>query len=283
MNRWLASFVLAAVAAAPACAANFTFSTGLVDGRMGMLSRPGSTTLAETEAADDFLTASTVRITGGTFTGLLVPGASGTPSVLSVGIEIYRVFPLDSTVPPSGNVPTRTNSPSDVAFATRGTTTADLTVITSTLNPNFTVANTVVNGIHKVPNQTTGGEGSATGVEMEFDFGLPTGLLLPANHYFFVPQVATSSGEFLWLSAPKPIVSPGTPFTPDLQTWIRNDGIAPDWLRVGTDIVGGAPAPTFNAAFSLNGDFVTTALPTPSPLALLLLAMPLGWFVRRRR
>ncbi|HEY7296018.1 MAG TPA: Ig domain-containing protein, partial [Dehalococcoidia bacterium] len=65
-----------------------------------------------------------------------------------------------------------------------------------------------------------------------------------------------SSGNFYWLSAAKPIVPPGTPFPigeTDLPAWIRNSGLEPDWLRVGTDIVGGGPAPTFNGAFSLNG------------------------------
>ena len=69
-----------------------------------------------------------------------------------------------------------------------------------------------------------------------------TPFLLPADHYFFVPQVQLDDGDFLWLSAPKPIVAAGTPFPPgftDLQSWTRDDpGIAPDWLRVGTDIVG---------------------------------------------
>jgi hypothetical protein len=87
---------------------------------------------------------------------------------------------------------------------------------------------------------------------------------LPADHYFFIPQVevTVAGGEFYWLSAPKPIVSPGTPFHPgntDLQSWTRDDNLAPDWLRVGTDIVDGTPAPTFNTAFSLTG----TAVPLP--------------------
>ncbi len=77
-----------------------------------------------------------------------------------------------------------------------------------------------------------------------------------------------SNGDFLWLSAPKPIVPPGTPFAPDLQSWIRDDNLAPDWLRIGTDIVGppptGGPAPSFNAAFSLSG-----TVPEPGTLALL--------------
>ena len=48
-----------------------------------------------------------------------------------------------------------------------------------------------------------------------------------------------SAGDLLWLSAPKPIVSQGTPFTPDLQTSIRTDGLgalARDWERIGTDV-----------------------------------------------
>ena len=40
----------------------------------------------------------------------------------------------------------------------------------------------------------------------------------------------------------------------------------PDWLRVGTDIVGGNTAPTFNAAFSLSG----SAVPEPSSWAMML-------------
>src|SRR5262249_26329118 len=68
----------------------------------------------------------------------------------------------------------------------------------------------------------------------------------------FVPQVllADANDHFLWLSAPRPIVAPGTPFMPDLQSWIRNAALDPDWLRVGTDIVGTG---TFDAAFSLAG------------------------------
>ena len=58
---------------------------------------------------------------------------------------------------------------------------------------------------------------------------------------------------------------PGTPFSPDLQSWTRDEGIDPDWLRIGTDIVGGATPPTFNAVFSLAGETV----PEPATLAIL--------------
>jgi hypothetical protein len=94
-----------------------------------------------------------------------------------------------------------------------------------------------------------------------------TPFLLGPDHYFFVPQVELDTGDFLWLSAPKPIVAPGTPFAPDLQSWVRNENLAPDWLRIGTDIVGGSPIPTFNAAFSLTGETVT--VPEPGTIALL--------------
>ena len=62
----------------------------------------------------------------------------------------------------------------------------------------------------------------------------------------------------MFLSAPKPIVS-GTPFPPgvnDLQAWVRNENLKPDWLRIGTDIVG---AGAFNMTFSLSGNTVPVA------------------------
>jgi hypothetical protein len=113
---------------------------------------------------------------------------------------------------------------------------------------------------------------------VRFDVGFSTPFSLPAEHYFFVPQVELSNGNFLWLSANRPIVAPGTPFAPDLQSWIRNDpGIAPDWLRIGTDVVGGT---TFNASFSVVGNVV----PEPSTYATLSVGLGLlgFWFARRR-
>ena len=76
-------------------------------------------------------------------------------------------------------------------------------------------------------------------------------LSLPSGHYFFVSQALLISGSFLWASAPKPITLPGTPFIPVLHSWIRDEVLAPNWLRVGTDIAGGTP--TFNHAFALTG------------------------------
>ena len=105
-----------------------------------------------------------------------------------------------------------------------------------------------------------------TGQQVSFNVVFTTPFTLPADHYFVVPQVQLSSGDFFWLSAPRPIVPPGTPFPPgvtDLQSWIRNSDLDPDWLRIGMDIVGGTP---FNATFSLSGDLE----PVPEPATLLL-------------
>jgi hypothetical protein len=111
------------------------------------------------------------------------------------------------------------------------------------VNPTFTALNSVVNGING-PNPFTGGEGPVTGTEVTITVTFDPPIFLPADHYFFRPEVGLSSGNFLWLSAPKPIVT-------DLQSWIRNDNLAPDWLRIGTDITHQGP---FNASFSLSGE-----------------------------
>ena len=87
---------------------------------------------------------------------------------------------------------------------------------------------------------------------------------LPADHYFFRPGVEVAGGDFLSLSSPRPIVAPGTPFMGDLQAWIRNSDLNPDWLRIGTDIIGGTTPPTFNMAFSLSGEIAQAETPTPT-------------------
>ena len=248
--------------AGPAGATPFSFSTGNPDGRMATASRPEAGPQFEIESADDFIAPATLLITGATFTGIVPLNAS----VQNVAVEIYRVFPKDSTVPPSGHVPTRANSPSDVAVDTRDLASHSLTVSTTVLAQSFTALNSVApGGIHAFPAQTTGGDGAQTGQEVEFDVTFTSPFLLPGDHYFFVPQVQLDNNNtFFWLSAPRPIVPPGNPFMPDLQSWTRDAFLDPDWLRVGSDIVGGATPPTFNAAFSLQGE----TIPEPAPLEL---------------
>jgi hypothetical protein len=245
---------------------------------IGIATRPGTSSF-EIEAGDDFVLTNSVSITSASFIGLLVPG-TGSPTVQDLVLEIYRVFPKDSNVgrtsgPPTFStpeVPTRVNSPSDVAFDSRDSLAAQLTFSTTTLNPNFTVSNSITpGGIHPIPGQATGGNGPLTGQEVEFNVTLTTPFSLPADHYFFVPQVALSSGQFYWLSASRPVSgldingNPTTAFPAgftDLQAWTRDQNLQPDWLRVGTDIVDTVNvtvAPTFNAAFSVSGDV------TPEP------------------
>ena len=279
--RVLSTLLMAAILAwtGQASAVPFFFSTGDVDGKIATASRPESSGKIEIESADDFIVSGgTLKLNSATFQGLL-PTGSSLSSVGTVRVEIYRVFPQDSMNPPSGNVPTRVNSPSDVAFDSRESGGGGLTFTPGIVASSFTAANSVLNGINKIPNQTTGGEGPVTGQKVQFNVLFSTPITLPADHYFFVPQVELASGDFLWLSSVRPIVSPGTPFAPDLQSWIRNADLDPDWLRIGTDIVGGT---TFNAAFTLDGDLS----PVPEPATLLLFGTTmtgLGFIARRRR
>jgi hypothetical protein len=264
------------VAPLPAVADPFSFSTGSPDGRIGTLSRPAGIGQLETETADDFILSNPTSITQATFTGLIPSGAS-LSSISNVEIEFYHVFPVDSG-PPSGNVVSRTNSPADVeiAAATRDGAAGSLTFSASLLSTTFTVANTVVNGINKQPNQFTGGEGSATGQEVRITATFLTAVTLLADHYFFRPEVSLSSGNFLWLSAAGP-----PDFTGDLQTWIRTDGtgaVAPDWSRIGTDITHQGP---FNASFSLTGDVVPLPAALPLFVSGLVGLVLLGW--RRKK
>ena len=247
------------------------FSTGSPDGGIATLSRTASTGKLETETADDFVLGQSALVTGATFTGLFVGGA--TPANINdVEIELYHVFPVDSANPPDGRVLTRTNSPSDNQFAAFDSAAGTLSFSTTVLSSAFTAANSVVNGIHPAPNQFTGGEGAVAGIEVQVNVTFTTPFLVGAtDHDFFRPEVGLgSSGDFLWLSAPKPITAPVTPLqfpggsSQDLQTWIRNDGaaaLAPDWERIGTDVTKQGP---FNAAFSLSG----VAVPEPSGVLL---------------
>jgi hypothetical protein len=270
----------------PAAADSFTFSTGNPDGLIGTASRPSSAGRQEIETGDDFVLTQSTSISHGTITGLVPNGAS----VTRVDIEVYRVFPADSDVnrtsgPPTFStpqVPTRVNSPSDVELdpAHRASSDGSLSFSTSVLQQSFTVANTVVNGINPLPNIFTGGEGPATGQEVRISMDFTTPIDLSADHFFLVPQIELSTGDFLWLSAVRPIVPPGTPFSPDLQSWIRDEALQPDWLRIGTDITHQGP---FNASFSLDGVSVPGPIVGAGLPGLLAACAGMMGLARRRR
>jgi hypothetical protein len=269
----------------PASAVPFFFSTGNVDGLIATASRPSSAGKIEIESADDFVVSGgTLKLTSATFQGLIPTGASLSSSIGTVRVEIYRVFPADSDVgrtsgPPTfstSQVPTRVNSPSDVAFDSRESG-GGLTFTPGVVQSTFTANKSVLNGI-----SVGGGNGAVTGQQVQFNVIFSTPFTLSADHYFFVPQVELSTGDFFWLSAPRPIVPPGTPFPAgfaDLQSWMRNENLDPDWLRIGTDIIGGT---TFNSQFTLLGDL--SAVPEPATLLLVGTSMVgLGLVARRRR
>ena len=256
---WLAALVMLVLSGAALAQETTLVNTGTTDGKLGALSRRPSANKVETETADDFVLNQTSVITRATVTGLITP-AVPLGNIANVEVELYHRFPEDSIDPPSGHVPSRANSPSDVEIdsATRDARAKSLRFAVTLLNHNFTVQNTVVNGIHKKDQNVTHGEGPATGEEVQIAITFSTPIVLPAGHYFFRPEVLVNGADFLYQSAPRPIVSPGTPIAGDLQAWIRNSNLSPDWLRIGSDIIAGDP-PTFNMTFSLTGTALTDA------------------------
>ena len=87
--------------AAPAVADTTFFSTGNPDGKMATATRPDAGGRFEIELADDFILGTTTSITSATFTGLLPSGAP-LSDIGEVVVEIYRVFPKDSSRPALG-------------------------------------------------------------------------------------------------------------------------------------------------------------------------------------
>ena len=259
LGHSLAALAIALVlaGATAAFADPFFFSTGEPDGRMAAASRPKSHGKIEIEAADDFIVTSETHLDRASFTGLLRHGGPG--EIRQVDVELYRVFPNDSNVartsgPPTFStpqVPTRVNSPADEAFDSRDSAEGTLGFTVTVLDHKFTAANSVIDGIHPVPDQATKGDGAVKGQEVRVDVVFDPPFDLAPGHYFFVPQVRLKGkgGNFLWLSAPRPPLA----FVGDLQMWIRNADLDPDWLRVGTDIVDDALPPTFNGSFLLSG------------------------------
>src|SRR5260370_33652800 len=207
--------LLCAGAAVAATASGATIYNNLTpNNQIAIATRPGSTGVTEIEAADDFLLTGAGIINSASFVGLLVPGPTGgSVSITDVVVEMYRIFPLDSGPPSVGRVPTRVNSPSDVAFDSRDSLAAgELSFTSAPWSATFTALNSIQpGGIHPIPNVQTNGNGPITGQEVQINVTFLTPFSLPADHYFFVPQVALSNGGgFSWLAASRAITVPVT-------------------------------------------------------------------------
>ena len=236
-----------------ATAATFSFTPGNPDGKVGASSRPASPGKIETETADDFVLQQTTIINKATIKGFL-PTDTDLKKIKDVEVEVYHVFPFDSAAF-SGKVPSRTNSPSDVEIgtATRDANAGTLKFSPTVENASFSVDHTVVNNL-----SVNAGEAGMTGEEVEITVTFTSPIILPAGNYFFRPEILVTGADFLYLSAPRPIVPPGNAFLGDRQAWIRNSTLNPDWLRIGApDII--LNAGTFNMAFALNGETVPNA------------------------
>src|SRR5262245_56451855 len=109
---------LTVVLTAPAIGATI-YNNLTQNNQVAIAIRPDSPGVFEIETGDDFLLGSATSITSASFIGLLVPGTSGTSAISEIVAEVYRIFPLDSNTTRTPNVPTRMNSPSDVAFDSR--------------------------------------------------------------------------------------------------------------------------------------------------------------------
>lgn len=156
-------------------------------------------------------------------------------------------------------MPTRSNSPSDVAFQVKDSAAGELSFTTSLLSASFSALNSVrLGGIHPSPGQLTGGNGLISGQEVQFNVNLATPFDLPSDHYFFIPQVSVANGGGSFIGYPHrgQLAEPEQRYSAPTCKPGRDSNLNPDWLRIGTDIVGGNPAPTFNAAFSLEGSAV---------------------------
>jgi len=259
-----AALALTACLVTPSWADTFFFETGSPTGlpnNLGALSRRPSPGKAETETADDFPLRETTVITGAKIFGL-IPLGTPLANIRDVEVEVYQIFSdKNSDVSRTSgapnfttpNVPTRVNSPADVEIdtATRARSEGTLAISPTVLNESFTVGATVVNSL----SVGAGSAGPFTGEEVQITITFTNPIVLPSGQYFFRPEVLLSNGDdFFYLSGPRPIPG-GSALSPDRQAWIRNSNanLAPDWLRIGTDIIG---VGTFNMAFSVTGETV---------------------------
>jgi hypothetical protein len=107
------------------------------------------------------------------------------------------------------------------------------------------------------PLNVTHGEEQATGDEVEISITFTSdrssrGSALSS----YLESLWPAAILYLWLD---PSCRPAYTIAGDLQAWIRSSDLAPDWLRIGTDIVADPATPTFNMTFSLTGAAIPNA------------------------
>ena len=200
---------LPATPAAALLPAVYSFSTGDPDGKMATASSPGQRGSSRSRRPTISFSRQRPRSPARPS-----PASSpGTRSVSNVPVEIYRVFPTIRTrAAPAGRQRSRLPRRRPARIRHRMShLAADAATGGLQVRDNrhgiLHRAQLGAAGWHQSQTgQFTGGNGPVTGEENDFSMSFTNDLLLPANHYFFVPQVGHGSdGNFLWLSAPRPI------------------------------------------------------------------------------
>ena len=205
----LGSLPMPAAALLPAV---YSFSTGDPDGLIATAARPESR--PENSRSNRPMTScspNTTSITSATFTGLVPAGSSAT----GVVVEIYRVFPTDSDVGAHQRAANVLDGPGAHAgqfalrYRARRARHRERPISRPrSLDPSFTANNSVTAG--RYPSQTEPTPPAATvrsrARKCSSTVNFATPFVLPADHYFFVPQVELGrTATFFWLSAPKPV------------------------------------------------------------------------------
>ena len=276
---------LPAMPAAALLPAVYSFSTGDPDGKIATASRPEST--ENSRSSPRMISCSpTTSITSATFTGL-VPGGGERPPTSSSRSIAY--FPRLGCRPHQRvaavldvEVPTRVNSPSDVAFLEADSATGGLVLDQGARGDLHRKQLGETGGIYPEPESDTGGNGAVTGEEVRFDRELHRRLAPPRQPLFLRASGRAGQRQFLLAVGAEADRLAGTPFPPgftDLQSWTRDDSARSRLAAHRHGHRGRRPAPTFNAAFSLAG----SAVPEPSTWAMMLLGFAGLGFAGYRR
>ena len=229
--------------ATPAWADPFVFSTGTPDGLLGALSQPAGSGTSRPRPPTTSSLSETTSIAQATITGLIPAGTPAGEHQQRRGRGLSRLSqglgrsPLGAGAR-AGQLARRRRDRQRHARCERGNARVRGR---SLVDASSSVLNTVVDGINPVPAERDPWRRSRRAARWSRSRS-------PSPRRSFCRRITISSaprsqvtgGDFLFLSAPKPIVAPGTPFMGDLQAWIRNSDLD---CRTGCE-----SAPTSSAA-----------------------------------